>query len=43
MALRLERALAVGTLVFWTREAHSAFMSRAAAFAAFGFECIGML
>ena len=29
-----ERAFAIGALVFWTREAQSAFVSRAAAFAA---------
>ena len=34
VALRFERAFAIGALVFWTREAESAFVSRAAAFAA---------
>ena len=34
VALWLERALAIGALVFRTREAHSAFVCRAAAFAA---------
>ena len=35
VALRFERSFAIAALVFWTREAHSAFVSRAAAFAAF--------
>jgi hypothetical protein len=30
VALRFERALAIGALVFWTREAQSAFVVRAA-------------
>ena len=34
MALWFERALAIGALVFWTRETQSAFVSRAATFAA---------
>ncbi len=34
VALWFERALAIGALVLRTREAHSAFVSRAAAFAA---------
>jgi len=34
VALRLERAFEIGALVFRTREADSAFVSRAAAFAA---------
>ena len=34
VALRFERAFAIGALVFRTREAHSAFVTRAAAFAA---------
>ena len=34
VALRFERAFAIGALVFRTREAHSAFVCRAAAFAA---------
>ena len=34
MALRFERALAVAALVLWAGEAHSAFVGRAAAFAA---------
>ena len=35
-ALRFERAFAIAALVFRTREAQSAFVGRAAAFAAFG-------
>jgi len=35
VALRFERAFAIGALVFETREALSAFVSRAAAFAAY--------
>ena len=42
VALRFERALAIGALVFRTREAQSSFVSRAAAFAAW-FEYIRML
>ena len=34
VALWFERALAIGALVLWTREAQSAFVGRAAAFAA---------
>ena len=34
VALRLERAFAIDALVFWTRNAQSAFVGRAAAFAA---------
>ena len=34
VALRFERASAIGALVFRTRETHGAFVSRAAAFAA---------
>ena len=34
VALRFERVFAIGALVLRTREAHSAFVSRAAAFAA---------
>ncbi len=34
VALRFERALTISALVFRTREAHSAFVTRAAAFAA---------
>ena len=36
VALRLERAFAIGALVFRTRDARSAFVGRAAAIAAFG-------
>ena len=41
VALRFESAFAIGALVFWTREAHSAFVSRAAAFAAFDLIAFG--
>ena len=41
VALWLERALAIGALVFWTRNAQSAFVGRAAAFAAFGVSTFG--
>ena len=41
LALRFERAFAVAALVFRTREAHSAFVSRAAAFAASGLSTFG--
>ena len=41
VALRLERALAIDALVFWTRNAQSAFVGRAAAFAAFGVSTFG--
>jgi hypothetical protein len=41
VALRFERAFAVGALVFRTREARSAFVSRTAAFAAFGMSKFG--
>ena len=34
VALRFERSFAIAALVFWTREAHSAFVCRAAAFGA---------
>jgi hypothetical protein len=34
VALRLERAFAIGALVLWTREAQSAFVGRAATIAA---------
>ena len=34
VALRFERAFAIGALVFWTRETQSAFVSRAATFVA---------
>ena len=34
VSLRFEHALAIGALVFWTRETQSAFVSRAATFAA---------
>ena len=34
VALWFERALAIGAMVLWTREAQSAFVGRAAAFAA---------
>ncbi len=36
VALRSERDLAIGALVFRTREAHSGFVDRAAAFDAYG-------
>ena len=41
VALRFERALAIGARVFRTREAHSVLVSRAAAFAAFGSSTFG--
>ena len=41
VALRLERALAIDALVFWTRNAQSAFVGRAAAFAAIGVSTFG--
>ena len=41
VALRFERAFAIGALVFRTREAQSAFVGRAAAFAAFGVSTFG--
>ena len=41
VALRFESAFAIGALVFWTREAQSAFVSLAAAFAAFGMSIFG--
>ena len=41
VALRFERAFAIGALVFWTLEALSAFVSRAAAFAASGLIAFG--
>ena len=41
VALRFERAFAIGALVFRTREAHSAFVSRAAAFAASSLRTFG--
>ena len=41
VALRLERALAIGAYVFRTRDAQSAFVGRAAAFAAFGVSTFG--
>ena len=41
VALRFEHAFAIGALVFRTREAHSAFVGRAAAFAAFGWSTFG--
>ena len=41
VALRFESAFAIGALVFWTLEAFSAFVSRAAAFAAFGLIAFG--
>ena len=34
VALRFERSFAIAALVFWTREAQSAFVCRAAAFSA---------
>ena len=34
VALRFDRAFAIGALVFWTRETQSAFVSRAATFVA---------
>ena len=34
VALRFERSFAIAALVFWTREAQSAFVGRAAAFSA---------
>ena len=41
VALRFESAFAIGALVFWTLEALSAFVSRAAAFAASGLIAFG--
>ena len=41
VALRFESAFAIGALVFWTLEALSAFVRRAAAFAAFGLIAFG--
>ena len=41
VALRLERALAIDALVFWTRNAQSAFVGSVAALAAFGVSTFG--
>ena len=41
VSLRFERAFAIGAYVFRTREAHSAFVSRAAAFVASGSRTFG--
>jgi hypothetical protein len=41
VALRFERAFAIGAYVFRTREAHSAFVCRAAAFVASGSRTFG--
>ena len=41
VALRFERAFAIGALVFRTREAHSGFVGRAAAFVASGLSTFG--
>ncbi len=41
VALSFERALAIGALVYWTRKPQSAFVGRAAAFAASGLITFG--